>query len=120
MAISFVTYTGDGSTTDFAFGAIPLLQKGLVPFADQLVVEVDAAVQPQATYTIDQSAKTITFLSAPASGASVKIERVTKSDDRYVDWTNATNLNQEQLNLDSDQLLFLSLGVKSIRDASSS
>ncbi len=107
MAYSFVTYVGDGSNSVFSFGAIPLLDEGVVPYVTQLVVTVDGTVQPPSTYSIDSTADTVTLVEAPSSGAPVRVARVTKADDRYVDWLNSTNLNQEQLNLDSDQLLFL-------------
>ncbi len=107
MAYSFVTYVGDGSNSVFSFGAIPLLDEGIVPYVTQLVVTVDGTVRPTSTYSIDSTAETVTLVEAPSSGAPVRVARVTKADDRYVDWLNSTNLNQEQLNLDSDQLLFL-------------
>mgnify|MGYP003111760568 CR=1 FL=1 len=107
MALSYVSYVGNGSTTEFSFGAIDLLQSGLVPFEAQLVVSVDGTIVPASTYVVSNGTKTLDFVTAPVNGAAIRIQRVTKSDDRYVDWTNATNLNQEQLNLDSDQLLFL-------------
>ena len=108
MAISSVSYTGDGATDQFSFGAVPLLADGLVPYGDQLVVEFDAVVQVSSLYTVDVINEVLNFISPPADTVIVKIVRVTKSDDRYVDWTNSTNLTQEELNLDSDQLLFLS------------
>ena len=107
MAYSFVTYTGDGATDTFSFGSIPLLDEGVVPYETQLVVTVGGVTQVPSTYTIDSVSETVTFVTAPASATAVRIARVTKADDRYVDWLNSTNLNQADLNLDSDQLLFL-------------
>lgn len=107
MAYSFVTYTGDGSTVAFSFGTIPLLGEGVVPYETQLVVTVGGITQVSSSYTIDVNTQTITFATAPADQSVVRFTRTTKSDDRYVDWVRATNLNQDDLNLDSDQLFFL-------------
>ncbi len=107
MALSYVTYIGDGATTAYNYGSIQLLQSGVVPVVSQLVVSVGGTDVPPSTYSINSDTKTITFFTAPGADATIKIARVTKDDDRYVDWTNSTNLSQEQLNLDSDQLFFL-------------
>ena len=107
MALSYVTYVGDGATTAYGYGSIAVLEDGVVPVVSQLVVSVDGSIVPVSTYSINTTTSVLTFFTAPADGVAVEIARVTKSDDRYVDWTNATNLSQEQLNLDSDQLLFL-------------
>ncbi len=107
MALSYVTYIGNGTTSDFNYGSISVLKDGVVPVASQLVVTVDDVVVPPSTYNIAAVTSTIYFNTPPAADAVIVIQRVTKSDDRYVDWTNSTNLSQEQLNLDSDQLLFL-------------
>ena len=107
MALSYVTYIGNGTTNDFSFGSISVLKDGVVPVASQLVVTVDDVVIQPSTYNVSAVTSYIYFNTPPAAGAVIQITRVTKSDDRYVDWTNSTNLSQEQLNLDSDQLLFL-------------
>ena len=107
MALSYVSYSGDGSTTAFAFGSIALLQEALVPAANQIEVYLGGTLQPASTYTINPISSELTFVTAPSAGVLIRIQRNTKEDARYVDWTNSTNLNQEQLNLDSDQLLFL-------------
>ena len=107
MALSYVTYIGNGTTSDFNYGSISVLKDGVVPVVSQLVVTVDDVVVPPSTYNIAAVISTLYFNTPPAAGAVIQITRVTKSDDRYVDWINSTNLSQEQLNLDSDQLLFL-------------
>lgn len=107
MALSYVTYIGDGATTTYNYGSISVLKDGVVPVVSQLVVTIDDVAVPASTYSVNTVTSNLTFFTAPSTDAVVVITRVTKSDDRYVDWTNSTNLSQEQLNLDSDQLLFL-------------
>lgn len=107
MALSYVTYIGNGATTTYNYGSISVLKDGVVPVVSQLVVTIDDVAVPASTYSVNTVTSNLTFFTAPSTDAVVVITRVTKSDDRYVDWTNSTNLSQEQLNLDSDQLLFL-------------
>lgn len=107
MALSYVTYIGNGATTTYSYGSISVLKDGVVPVVSQLVVTIDDVAVPASTYSVNTVTSNLTFFTAPSTDAVVVITRVTKSDDRYVDWTNSTNLSQEQLNLDSDQLLFL-------------
>ena len=97
MALSYITYVGDGTTTDYAFGSVPMLNAGAVPYANQLVVYVNGTEVVSSTYTVNTPSETISFVTPPANGETIRIQRVTKSDDRYVDWPNSTNLSQEQL-----------------------
>ncbi len=109
MAYSYTTYSGDGSTTTFSFGGIPLINNSLVPVQAQLVVTVDGSV---VAYTV--SGTDVVLASAPVLGASVVVTRDTKEDDRYVDWMNTSQIDASVLNLDSDQLFFLAQEAKEI------
>ena len=112
MAYSYTPYSGDGSTTTFSFGGIPLINNSLVPVQAQLVVTVDGVV---AAYTV--SGTDVVLGSAPVLGASVVVTRDTKEDDRYVDWMNTSQIDASVLNLDSDQLFFLAQEAKEIANS---
>ncbi|RMH17246.1 MAG: hypothetical protein D6698_08545 [Gammaproteobacteria bacterium] len=108
MAYSFVQYNGDGSTTSFAYGSIELFDNSEITHASQLKVYVDGVLKTVTTdYTVDTTNEEIDFVSAPASGTLIKIERDTQIASRYVDYTNNSIIEESVLDLDSNQLFFL-------------
>jgi len=119
MGLSYVNYTGNGSTATFSYANIDLLDDDLVTYASQLRVYVDNNLQVLNTaYTVSVINETITFQAGyiPVTGAVIKISRFTKSDDRYINYTNSTNITASILNTDAQQLFFLTQEAIDLRD----
>lgn len=108
MALSYVDYTGDNATTSFSYGSLTLFDEDFVTEASQLRVYVDTVLKTLTTdYSVNFSTNTVNFGSAPATGAKIRIQRYTKRDARYINYTNATNITASILNTDSLQNFFL-------------
>lgn len=108
MALSRLTYTGNGSTPDFGFGSIDLLPNAEVAWSTQLKVYLDGVLQTLTTdYNIDVYNQKVVFVSTPGSGVVITIARETKNDDRYVTYVDNSITDEDVLNRDSDQLFFL-------------
>jgi hypothetical protein len=113
MAYSKVkyTYTSGGSTT-FSYSNVDVLGAGADPVSEQLDVYLnDALLVLTLDYTINTGTETITLTSRVASGMVtgdvVVIQRDTKLNDRYVDWTNNAGIDESDLDLEGDQHLFI-------------
>lgn len=119
MALSSVSYVGDGTEDEFSFSNISLLDDDIVTYASQLRVYVDGVLKTLTTdYTVDVINNKITFGagSIPALGTIVKIARFSKSDDRYITYTNSTNITASILNTDADHLFHLAQEALDLRD----
>ena len=77
MATSFVRYTGNGSTTEYA-----------VTFAYRSTDDVAITIDGVATtaYTWNAAGTVVTFTSAPASDTSIEIRRTTSQTTRLTDY----------------------------------
>ena len=95
MAYSYVTYTGNGSTTQFAV-TFPYIRK------EHVYVTVDA-VNTAYTWVNDSL---IQLASAPANGKEVIVRRVTPVASRLVDYTDGSTLVAADLDTDSLQHLY--------------
>jgi hypothetical protein len=100
MALSYVTYTGDNSTTNFTF------DKGYIQQSD-VAVYLDGVLQTLTTHYTWFNDTTIQFLSPPALDVVVLIERSTENTSRLVDFQDAANLTEADLDLNSDQMFYL-------------
>ena len=105
------TYTSGGSTT-FSYSNIDVLGAGADPVSEQLDVYLnDALLVLTLDYTINTGAETITLTSrvtsGMATGSVIVIQRSTKLNDRYVDWTNNAGIDETDLDLEGDQHLFI-------------
>lgn len=100
MALSYVTYNGNGSSTNFTvtFGYIS---------TSNVKVYLDGVLQTVTTDYTWFNSTTIQFLSAPANGVVIRIERETQNTSRLVDFQNAGNLTETDLDLNSDQVFYL-------------
>lgn len=119
MGLSYVNYTGNGVLATYSYANIDLLDDDLVTYASQLRVYVDNNLQVLNTaYTVSVINQTITFQAGyiPAPNAIIKISRFTKSDDRYINYTNSTNITASILNTDAKQLFFLTQEAIDLRD----
>ena len=111
MANTYVDYTGDGNETSFAYTFAVLSGRQ----QDHIIVGVDDStttggkfeVVDPADYTIDASAGTITFDTAPESGARIRIRRDSDSSTLLVDFKNGTVLPERDLDLAYLHNLFL-------------
>jgi hypothetical protein len=91
-----VTYTGNGSTTGYA-----------IPFSYIASSHVKAFVNNVATTAFTVSGSTLTFSSAPANSAVIRIERQTPTDARLVDFTDGSVLTEADLDQSADQNFFI-------------
>src|SRR5687768_14170699 len=96
MAYARVSYTGDGTTSLYS---VPF------PYISQDYVEVRVA-GVLLSLTIDYSwltDSTIQFVTPPASGVQILLNRNTPKDSRLVNYQDGNILKEETLDLDSDQ-----------------
>ena len=111
MANTYVDYTGDGNTTSFAYTFATLSGQQ----ENHIIVGVDDStttggkfeVVDSADYTIDTSAGTITFDTAPELNARIRIRRDSDASTLLVDFKNGTVLPERDLDLAYLHNLFL-------------
>ena len=100
MALSSATYTGDAATTNFTF------DKGFI-LASDVLVYLDGVLQTVTTDYIWFTSSTVQFLTAPAGGVAILFQRRTENDARLVDFQDAGNLTEADLDLSANQLFYL-------------
>ena len=91
-----VTYTGDGSTTQYSI---------TFPFIDS--THIKAFIDGTQTTAFTISSSTLTFTSAPANASVVRIERQTPNDTRLVDFTDGSVLTESDLDKSADQNFYI-------------
>ena len=91
-----VTYTGDGSTTQYSI---------TFPFLDSTHIIAFVNGTQNTAFTISSS--TLTFNSAPANSAVIRIERQTPTDTRLVDFTDGSVLTESDLDKSADQNFYI-------------
>ena len=101
-----VSYTGDGSTTQYSI---------TFPFLDSTHVKAFVDGVSNTNFTISSS--TLTFNSAPANSAIIRIERQTPTDTRIVDFTDGSVLTESDLDKSADQNFYI---AQEISDANQS
>ena len=106
MANSFVRYTGNGSTTQYAVS---------FTYRDQADVTVTINGVATTAFTYNASGTQITFTSAPANGSAIEIRRRTSQSSRLVDYAAGSVLTENDLDTDSNQAFFM--GQEAIDDA---
>lgn len=97
MALTYIDYIASGSNTSFS-----------IPF-DRLS---DSHVKVYLNGTLQAIGYSITgnnvvFSSAPSSGSTVRIRRITEGYNRLVDYTNGSRLDETDLDTDSQQAFYL-------------
>jgi hypothetical protein len=100
MALSYVTYPGNGSDVNFSV-TFPYIEQADVS------VYVDGVLQTVTTHYTWFSSTVIQFLSPPAGGTLIKIARTTQDSARLVDFQDAGNLTEADLDLSANQNFFL-------------
>ena len=91
-----VTYTGNGSTVDYA-----------LPFSYIAASHIQAFIDNVQTTAFSISGSTLTFNSAPANAAVITIKRVTPTDARLVDFTDGSVLTEADLDQSADQNFYI-------------
>ncbi len=91
-----VTYTGNGSTTGYA-----------LPFSYIASSHVKAFINNVSNTAFTISGSTLTFTSAPANSAVIRLERQTPTDARLVDFTDGSVLTEADLDQSADQNFFI-------------
>jgi len=91
-----VTYTGNGSTTQYSI---------TFPYIDS--THIKAFIDGVQTSAFTVSSSTLTFSSAPANSAIIRIERQTPTDGRIVDFTDGSVLTESDLDKSADQNFFI-------------
>jgi len=92
MAFSYLTYTGNGSTTQYAIN---------FPYID--TTHIKAYLGGTVTTAFTVSGSTITFNTAPANAVVIRIERQTPKDARLVDFQDGSVLTQTELDMSANQ-----------------
>jgi len=100
MSLAEVTYTGNGSDTNYTvtFSYISKTHVG---------VKLGGVTQTLTTHYTWLNNSTIQFVTAPPNADSVIISRVTPIASRLVDFQDAAILTEADLDLNSDQMLYL-------------
>ena len=91
-----VSYTGDGSTTQYSI---------TFSFIDS--THVKAFINGVETTAFTISSSTLTFTSAPANSAIIRIERQTPITGRLVDFTDGSVLTESDLDKSADQNFYV-------------
>jgi hypothetical protein len=108
MAISYQTYTGNGSVTTF-----PISFDWI--YASDVVVTVDGFTRVNGTdYTIVN--KNVVFTTAPSNGTVVKVARSSNLASRNVDFVNGSRLDESDLDNSAKQLFYLIQEIKDQTD----
>lgn len=100
MAFARISYMGDGVTTLFSV-PFPYIYRNYV------MVHLSGVLKAADTDYTWLTSSTILFHTAPASGEYILIYRSTPKDARLVDFNNAAILNEEDMDLDSNQLFHI-------------
>lgn len=110
MAYASVTFTGDGSDTTFSFAGISqMFPNAFLSFQSQLDVYVDGVLKtPSTDWSVtDTVSKIITFTTAPANGATIKITRDTKKDSLLHTFSSGSIITAADLNNNTKQIFYI-------------
>jgi len=99
MALTEITYTGDG--TDVTFGPIPF------DYLEATDVKVSLNGVITSAFTIDPSTKIITFSSAPGNGVSIRVFRRTDFEDLSATFISGSAIRAQDLNDNFNQNLYV-------------
>jgi hypothetical protein len=99
MALTEITYTGDGS--DVTFGPIPF------PYLEDSDVLITINGVATTAFTIDPSTKIITFSSAPANGTVIRVYRNTNNDTLAATFISGSAIRAVDLNDNFTQNLYV-------------
>ena len=110
MANSYVTYTGNASTTQFSITFNYIASTVVVSASPAgILVYVDSTLQTSG-YTINTTTNVVDFASAPGTNVAIKILRSTPKlkTGRLVDFQDGSILTEADLDTSALQLLYIS------------
>ena len=99
MANSFVRYTGNGNTTQYAVS---------FSYRDQADISVTINGVATTAFSFNGAGTQITFDTAPANLTSIEIRRTTSQTSRLVDYAAGSVLTENDLDTDSNQGFYMS------------
>ena len=99
MANSFVRYTGNGNTTQYAVS---------FSYRDQADISVTINGVATTAFSFNGAGTQITFDTAPANLSSIEIRRATSQTSRLVDYAAGSVLTENDLDTDSNQGFYMS------------
>ena len=105
MAVTHNSYTGNGSTTNYAF-TFPYLK------STDIQIQLDAVVQATNTWSL-ANATTVQFNTAPANGVAIKILRDTNVDNLAATFYAGSAIKSEDLNDNFTQSLYVTQETES-------
>ena len=91
-----VTYTGNGSTTQYS-----------IPFEFIDSTHVKAFIDGVETSAFTISSSTLTFTTAPTNASTIRIERQTPNNQRLIDFTDGSVLTEQDLDRSADQNFYI-------------
>lgn len=89
------THTGDNVETDFSYSDIEMFPPTTVEHDGQLVVFLDGVIQVSG-FTVNESATTVDFDTAPGTGVDIVIRRMTRIDKRWVTFRDGSTFSSLQ------------------------
>lgn len=120
---SRVEYTGVTGTGPFSYSGVRLLTDVLVSEQSQLIVTVNgeeltfvAAGPAAGEYTLNKTTKNVTLGTALVTTDVLLIRRATARDVLHVVFTNNSPLNEDDMNLVLNQLLFIAQEAQELQE----
>jgi len=108
MAQSYVTFTGNGSSTGpITLGFNYILKSHVKVYqARDILANTGVLLAETNDYTFNAAGTQISMVSAPANGVVITVERQTPNDDQIVPYADGSNLIADSLNNSDKQTLF--------------
>tara|TARA_Y100001963_G_scaffold90286_1_gene124520 strand:+ start:5681 stop:7444 length:1764 start_codon:yes stop_codon:yes gene_type:complete len=108
MALSYVTFTGNGSSTGpITLGFNYILKSHVKVYQTRDILADTGTLLSETThYTWNGAGTQITMVTAPANGVVITIERQTPNDEQIVPYSDGSNLIADSLNNSDKQTLF--------------
>ena len=108
MAQSYVTFTGNGSSTGpITLGFNYILKAHVKVYEGRDILANTGTLKSETThYTFNTAGTQISMVTAPANGVIITIERETPNDDQIVPYADGSNLIADSLNNSDKQTLF--------------
>ena len=108
MAQSYVTFTGNGSSTGpITLGYNYILKSHVKVYQTRDILANTGTLLSETThYTFNTAGTQISMVTAPANGVVITIERQTPNDDQIVPYADGSNLIADSLNNSDKQTLF--------------
>jgi len=108
MAQSYVTFTGNGSSTGpITLGFNYILKSHVKVYQTRDILANTGTLLSETThYTFNTAGTQVSMVTAPANGVVITVERQTPNDDQIVPYADGSNLIADSLNNSDKQTLF--------------